>query len=199
MTWAPDYVTSVELKDYLSIQTNLRDAFIALWITTVSRNVDDATGRQFGKVASAEDRFYVPVYDRHECAWMVEIDDLQDTTGFTLEDPDGTAIAAQTSTVDGYTLLPRNAAAKGKPYTQLKIKVNPGAEVTGNGLWGWNAVPSAVKTGLFLQAARLNARVDSPFGISGSPQEQGEIRLLAQLDPDFRTSLKPLVRDWWAA
>lgn len=198
MTWAPDYVTDEELKSYIGIGDNADDAFVALWITTVSRNVDDFTGRQFGQVGAAEDRVYTPVWDRHERAWFCEIDDLQDTTGFTLEDEDGTAVPVKTSTVAGYTLLPRNAAAKGQPYTGLKLNLSTG-ELTGNGLWGWSAMPSAVKTGVLLQAARLNKRRSSPFGISGSPQEQGEIRLLAQLDPDFRTSLRPLVRDWWAA
>jgi hypothetical protein len=197
MVWKPDYCTRAELKNYLRIGDSADDVFIDVWITTVSRNVDNHCRRQFGQVAAAEDRFYTPVYDRHECAWIVNIDDLQDTTGFTLTDAGGTAIPAQTPTVDGYRLLPRNAAAKGEPYTQLKITVNPGAEVTGNGLWGWTAPPAAVKTGMFLQGARLAARRDSPFGISGSPSEQGEIRLLAQLDPDFRTSLKPLRREWW--
>lgn len=198
MTWAPDYATGVELKDYLSIQHNARDAFIALWITTVSRNVDDFCGRQFGQAASAEDRLYTPVYDRCERAWFAEIDDVQDITGLTVEDENGDAVSAHTSTVDGYTLLPRNAAAKGKPYERLKLDSSTG-EITVNVKWGWSSQPSAVKTSMFLQAARLNARVDSPFGISGSPQEQGELRLLAQLDPDFRTSLKPLQRKWWAA
>lgn len=198
MAWAPDYVTVDELKDYLRFPDNADDVFVALWVTTVSRNVDDFCGRQFGKVAAAEDRYYTPVYDRHERAWLVEIDDLQDTTGFTLADADGTAIPVQTSTVDGYTLLPRNAAAKGEPYTQLKITVSPGCEVTGNGLWGWNATPAAVKTGLMLQGNRLKARRDSAFGVAGSLEQGSEIRLLAQLDPDFKTSLKPLVRTWWA-
>lgn len=198
MTWAPDYCTRQELKDYLRLGDNANDAFIDVWITTVSRNVDDHCGRQFGRVAAAQDRYYTPVYDRHEQAWFVEIDDLQDTTGFTVTDENGTAVAAQTSTVDGYTLLPRNAAAKGQPHTRLKLTVSTG-EITGNGLWGWTAVPSAVKTGVFLQGARLNHRRSSPFGIAGSPTEGDQIRLLAQLDPDFRTSLKPLVRDWWAA
>lgn len=198
MTWKPDYVTSKELKDYLRITDNADDVFIGLWVTTVSRNIDDFTGRQFGKVDVAEDRYYTPVWDRGQGAWIAEIDDLQDTTGLTITDDNGTAVSAQSSTVDGYTLLPRNAAAVGKPYTRLKLKVRTG-ELTANGLWGWTATPSAVKAGIFLQGARLAARRDSPFGISGSPQEQGEIRLLAQLDPDFRTSLKPLVRSWWAA
>jgi hypothetical protein len=197
VTWAPDYVTATELKDYLSIPDNADDAFIALWVTTVSRNVDDFCGRQFGQT-TAEDRFYTPVWDRHERTWIVEIDDVQDTTGLTVEDDDGTAVALHTSTTDGYTLLPRNAAVKGKPYERLKLDMCTG-EICVNVKFGWSAEPSAVKTGMFLQAARLNARRRSPFGIAGSPSEGSEIRLLAQLDPDFRTSLKPLIRHWWAA
>lgn len=192
MTWKPDYCSSTELKDYLNIQNNADDAFIAIWITTVSRNVDDLCGRQFGKVATAEDRYYPTFYDRPQAAWFAEVDDLQDVTGLTLSNENGD------STTD-YVLLPRNAAANGKPYERVKLPSWSGGELTGHGLWGWSAQPAAVKTGMFLQGARLAKRRESPFGISGSPSEQGEIRLLAQLDPDFRTSLKPLRREWWAA
>lgn len=193
MTWAPDYVTSAELKDYIGIEDNVDDARVALWITTVSRNVDDFCGRQFGQT-TAESRYYPTFYDRPEAAWFAEIDDVQDTTGLTFADSDATAVDAA-----DYVLLPRNAAAKGKPYERVKLTTWSGGELTGNGKWGWSAVPAAAKVGIFLQGKRLAKRRDSPFGISGSPQEQGEIRLLAQLDPDFRTSLKPFVRNWWAA
>lgn len=191
MTWAPDYLGSEELKDYLNIQDNSADAFIALWITTASRNVDDFTGRQFGQVETLQERFYTPKYDRHEKAWFADIDDVQDTTGMTVADAAGTALSS-------YTLLPRNAAAKGKPYEQIRLATCTG-ELALEAKWGWTAVPSAVKVGLLLQAARLNARRKSPFGIAGSPAQGSEIRLLAQLDPDFKTSLKPYVRKWWAA
>lgn len=191
MTWAPDYVDSTELKNYLRITDTADDVFIAAWVTAVSRNVDDFCGRQFGKVNSAEQRYYKPVYDRHQCAWFVEIDDLQDLTGLTVLNESGTAVT-------DYVLLPRNAAVKGKPYEQMRLTVRTG-ELKITAPWGWNAVPASVKTGLFLQGARLAARRDSPFGIAGSPSEGSEVRLLAQLDPDFRTSLKPFRRDWWAA
>jgi hypothetical protein len=197
VTWAPDYVTRQELKDYLRIGDNADDAFIDAWITTVSRNVDDHCGRQFGQTV-AESRYYTPFWDRQEQAWFAEIDDVQDTTGLTVTDENGATVPALTSTVAGYQLLPRNAPAKGRPYERLKLTVSTG-EITVNVKFGWSAVPSAVKTGMFLQGARLHHRRDSPFGVAGSPEQGSEIRLLAQLDPDFRTSLKPLVRDWWAA
>lgn len=194
MTWAPDYCTTAELKQYLNITDDADNVFLATWITTVSRNVDDLCGRQFGQVAAAEDRFYPTFYDRPQAAWFANIDDLQDVTGLTFATAGGTAVAAA-----NYVLLPRNAAVKGRPYETVQLKSWSGGDVTGHGKWGWSAVPAAAKTGMFLQGARLAARRNSPFGISGSPSEQGEIRLLAQLDPDFRTSLKPYVREWWVA
>lgn len=191
MTWKPDYVTLAELKAYLHISHPNDDAFLQTWITTVSGNVNDHCGRQFGQVDAPEVRYYAPSYDRHHGAWFVDVDDVQDVTGMTV-------IAENGAAVTGYTLLPRNAAAEGRPYERLKLPTATG-EVAASARWGWTTVPAAVSTGMFLQSARLAARRDSPFGIAGSPSEGSEIRLLAQLDPDFRTSLKPLRRNWWAA
>lgn len=190
MTWAPDYAVLSDLKSYLRITDATDDVFVALWITTASRNVDDFCGRQFGKVAAPEARKYTGTWDRHLCKYVYEIDDLQDIAGLAVVDKNGTAVT-------DYELHPVNALVKGKPYERIITSVCGPLTITGP--WGWTAVPSAVKTGLFLQAARLSVRRDSPFGVAGSPSEGSEIRLLAKLDPDFRTSLKPLQREWWAA
>lgn len=189
MTWAPDYCTTAELRSYLGISDNADDVFVALWVTTVSRNVDDFCGRQFGQVAALETREYRAEYDLHEGVWCAEIDDVQDVDDLTVVD-------ANANEITGYTLLPVNAVKKGRPYTRIQV---PGAgPYTIDALWGWTAVPSSVKVGIFLQASRLKARRNSPFGIAGSPEQGSEIRLLAQLDPDFKISLKPYVRSWWA-
>lgn len=191
MTWQPDYCTSAELKSYLNISDSADDAFVALWITTASRNVDDYCGRQFGQVAIAEARTYTPQWDRHLCKYVTDIDDLQDTTGLAIVD-------SNSDTVTDYTLEPVNASQKGRPYERITTTTRTG-DLTPTALWGWSSVPSAAKVGLLLQAARLNSRRNSPFGVAGSPMEGSQVRLLAQLDPDFRTSLKPFVRNWWAA
>jgi hypothetical protein len=198
MPWAPDYAEPPELKSYLRIDDTADDAFIALWITTVSGNVNDFTRRQFGQVDALEARTYTPVYDRHLCAHVLVVDDVQDVTGLTIVDEEGTAVT-------GHTYEPVNAVKKGRPYERLILGSAASSftgDLTVSALWGWTAAsvgPTVAKTGLFLQAARLAARRDSPFGIAGSPSEGSEIRLLAQLDPDFKTSLKPLRREWWAA
>jgi hypothetical protein len=197
VTWAPDYVTRAELKSYLRVGDNADDAFIDAWVTTVSRNVDDFCGRQFGQTAAAEERTYETVWDRHQRLYVAYVDDVQDVTGLTVTYEDGTAETAWTSTVDGYRLWPRNAAQKGVPFE--RITVPSASPITVEVKWGWTAVPSAVPTGVYLQGARLAARRDSPFGLAGSPSEGNAVQLWARLDPDFITSLKPLRRDWWTA
>lgn len=193
MPWAPDYATVDQVKDYLRIDLDDTedDTFIALWITAVSRNIDEHCGRQFGSVA-AQTRYYRPVYDRAACEWRATIDDLYDVTGLVVARPGGAVLAA-----DAFELSPDNAPAKGRPYERIVLP-GPGRYAV-TAPWGWPVVPAAVPTAIFLQAARLAARRDSPFGVAGSPSEGAEMRLLAQLDPDFRTTLKPLRRKWWAA
>lgn len=192
MPWAPDYSTPQLVTDYLDVDTGSVDAYVGMWITTVSRNVDDFCHRQFGKTDAPEERYYTPVWDRRDQCWYVDVDDLDGAAAadLVIEDDSG-------QTVTGAVLLPRNAAVKGRPYERLRLNVATG-EIAGTAVWGWSAVPAAVPTALLLFAARLNARMDSPFGIAGSPSEGSEIRLLAQLDPDFRTVLKPWRRMWWA-
>jgi len=193
VTWAPDYTTTELLKSYLEIEADdtADDAFIALWVTTASRNVDDFCGRQFGQTEAAEDRTYLAAaYDADERAWTVTIDDLFDADDLT--------VATESGAAGTFELWPRNAPQKGRPYERLLVGAR-GRYDLGGVRWGWPEVPAAVSVGMLLQAARLEARRGSPFGIAGSPSEGNEARLLAQLDPDFRTSLRPLRRKWWAA
>lgn len=189
MAWRPDYLNADELKGFLRIDDAADDVFIARWISAASRSIDNATGRQFGQVGAAIDRFYTPVYDRDERAYFAEIDDIQDVTGLTVQDENGNDLT--------YKLLPRNAPADGEPYTRMRVAV--GDEITVHALFGWSAVPDVVPAALLMQANRLAARRDSPFGIAGSPSEGSELRLLARLDPDVELTLRPVVRKWWAA
>jgi hypothetical protein len=66
------------------------------------------------------------------------------------------------------------------------------------GLFGWAAIPDAIKLATMIQASRLFARRHAPFGILGSPETGGELRLLERLDADLMTSVRPYVRMWGA-
>lgn len=200
MAWAPDYVTATELKTYLRLSDADDDALVAQVITAASRAVDHHCNRQFGTAGGA--RYYRPLWDRQSSRWTVVIDDLTDDTGMAIAiDTEGDDTFAGAVTL--YTLLPRNAEANGRPWTQLAIShlsdvqpCRPTVEevrVTVDA-WGWTAVPTAVKEATMLQAARFYTRRDAPFGVAGSPDTGSELRLLARLDPDVAVSLRAYVR-----
>ena len=203
MAWAPDYATSAELKSYTRITDTADDAQIALAITASSRAIDLDTNRQFGSVSPAAQRFYTGRWDRRAARWMVEIDDLMSTTNFAAITVDSEGVTV--GTIDDYVLEPRNAAAKGRPWTRLLIRPNStfkpsGArdEVAITALWGWTAVPDAIKQACLLQANRFLSRRQSPYGVTGSPELGSELRLLSRVDPDVSVILAPY-RRWWAA
>lgn len=188
MAWEPDYATAAELKAYLRVADAIDDTQVALAISSASRAVDQHTNRQFGVVAAGTARVYSARWDRERGRWVVPIDDLMSTAGLTV------VVAA--GAVDLYTLEPRNAAADGRPWTRLVVDplaasqpVGDEYEFTITGLWGWTAVPAKIKQATLLQASRILMRRDAPFGISGSPGVQGELRLLAKVDPDVAVLL----------
>jgi hypothetical protein len=194
--WAPDYTTLAAAKGYLRINDNVDDVQLAVWITAASRAVDRKTNRQFGSVAAPVVRTYrrTPYYDPTTGLWLLEIDDLQDATGLTVN---GTAFAAA-----GAVLLPDNAAADGKPYERIGMSSwptpsspgSPALNALSSGRWGWAATPTQVTGAVWLQLSRWSARRDSPLGVAGSPDQGSELRLLARLDPDVATTLAGLSR-----
>jgi hypothetical protein len=202
MAWAPDYATSAQLKSYRRVSDIEDDAQIALAITAASRAIDQATGRQFGKVDAAEDRFYRARFDN---AWVcnIEIDDLMDDTGLTIS-LDPLRDESWSEQITMFVLRPRNAAQTARPWTEITIPyastVQPyrGDEVKVHAVWGWSAVPATIEQACLLQASRFLSRRDSPFGIAGSPQTGSELRLLAKADPDVVVMVRDYMRTWGA-
>lgn len=226
MTWKPDYATSDELKAYARIPLGDTedDAQVALAVTAASRAIDRATGRQFGAVASAQDRFYTAEWrpGRHQRGhselvftvapvpgvfgphghWAVDIDDVADDTGLIVS-YDTSADGTYPLTVTDYRLTEINAAADGMPWTGLRF--GPAVDVHGvefgvkvHAIFGWTEVPDTIKQACLLQASRLLSRRDSPYGVAGSPEAGTEIRLLPKLDPDVALTVRPYYR-WWGS
>lgn len=193
MAWKPDYVTVEELAAYAQIPDLEDTEQLALAVSSASRAVDRYTHRQFGFLASAQERRYTARWNRRRCRWVVSVDDLQDTAGLTV-------------TIDGatvtYTAEPLNAVDDGRPYERLVIDpasvgkpTGEDGEVVATAKWGWTAVPDPVKQATLLQASRLHWRRNAPAGVAGSPDSGSEVRLLARLDPDLCTTLHDFVRD----
>jgi hypothetical protein len=193
MVWAPDYLTTDELKDYVRVGDSTDNVELGLAIAAASRAVDNHCHRQFGLTATAEERTYTPVWDRHLGRWLVDVDDFQTAVGFEIEQ-DGVALT-------GYTSEPVNAPQKGQPWVRLTFptgSLTTATDVQVTAQWGWTAVPTPVKLATALQAHRFASRRNSPFGVAGSPDVGSELRLLARLDVDVSVALGPFVRRWGA-
>jgi len=55
-------------------------------------------------------------------------------------------------------------------------------------------VPGPIHQACLIQTNRLIMRRDAPFGVAGSPEVGSEVRLLARLDPDVETMVRPYMR-----
>jgi hypothetical protein len=184
------YTTGSAVKSALGIVDSGSDAELDLVIESVSRMIDDYTGRFFynaGTVVSyynADEYLTLPVDD------IVSVSSLQAD-----EDADGTY--ETTWAVTDYALTPYNAAQTGRPYTGIEattygartfpVAVTKGVKLTA--VRGWSAVPKPVETAAIIQSGRIFNRRNTPFGIAGAP-EVGQLRLLARLDPDVEQMLR---------
>lgn len=194
MAWKPSYITEDELAVYLDGEGAEYDsAMLPLWAATASRAVDQYAGRQFGSSGTVQVREYEAVSQRATGAVLAYIDDLYSSVGLTVTDA-----ADEPITADYYRLGDRNAILNGQVYTTICVG-RPGPITLSSDKWGWPVVPDSVKVATFIQAARLAFRQASPHGIAGSPDAGSEQRLLATLDPDLKTSVRPYCRKWYAA
>src|SRR5688500_389914 len=102
-----DYATLAEFKTYLRAPADASadDTLMEMALSSASRAIDQATGRQFGSLTPAEARYYY-VY-REGSDYYVDIEDLFDITGLTVCCSSG---VETWDTELEYSRLPWNAA-----------------------------------------------------------------------------------------
>lgn len=187
------YATLAEVKAALRISDTIDDSLLETAIESASRLVDGYAGRNFYSSGSAV-RYFAP-----DTAVVTEIDDLISlTTLETSSNLDTTYDITWTSA--DYQLEPLNGKVDGLtgwPSTRIRavgnylFGMNIGeACVKVTGVWGWSAVPIAVKQATVIQASRIFKRLDSPLGVLSSP-DLGYIRVGTRLDPDVQQLVEP--------
>jgi len=172
------YATPDELKSRLGIGDTVDDFELQLAVEAASRSVDEICGRYFWR--GTDTRTYVPI-----SIYGQQIDDLVSVTTFKT-DSTGSGTYDQTW-VQGpdYMLTVSyaqyNTAAKGEqwPYNGFTILgptfvpyVWPWSHqnrIQISGVFGWPAVPLAVRQATLIAAADLFKLKDAPFGVLGSP------------------------------
>jgi hypothetical protein len=180
------YATLNEIKASARITDTIDDNLLELAVESASRMIDSYTQRYFYNAGTAV-RLFVP-----QDNYVTEIDDAISISKIETSDGDNFGVTWQTK---DYQLEPLNGIVDGltgHPATRIRavddflFNVLAGeATVRVTGVWGWSAVPIAVKQATIIQAARIFKRNDSPLGIAGFG-DMGVIRVGSQLDPDVR-------------
>ena len=185
------YCSLADVKASARITDNVDDAMLELAVESASRLVDSYTQRYFYNAGTAT-RLFTP-----QDSYITEIDDLVSIT--TLQTSDGDNFGTTWASKD-YQLEPLNGVVDGLtgyPATRIRAiddflfnYLDGEATVRITGVWGWSAVPTAVKQATVIQASRIFKRNDSPLGIAGFG-EMGAVRVGTQLDPDVKQLIEP--------
>jgi hypothetical protein len=185
------YASLSEIKASARITDSVDDALLELAVESASRLIDSYTQRYFYNAGTAT-RLFAPLDN-----YVTEIDDLISLS--VLQTSDGDTFGTTWATKD-YQLEPLNGVVDGltgHPATRIRAVddflfnlLDLEATVRITGVWGWSAVPTAVKQATIIQAARIFKRNDSPTGIVGFG-DMGAVRVGVQLDPDVKHLVDP--------
>jgi hypothetical protein len=199
------YATLAELKQFVSIPAadTADDTTLQLALDSASQQVDAFCDRTFTVDGTPTTRLYSATDQGR-----LEVDPIGTLTGLVVKTDDNDDGTFETTWVrdTDFRLEPTNAAAGGDPWTRLialgprlfpRLQYRPGVSVTAAFGWPGGVAPAAVKHAALLQASRTWKRKDAPFGVAGSVEFGSEVRLLAKLDPDVESLLRPYRRSWW--
>jgi len=188
------YATLGELKASLRLQDALDDDLLSLAIEAASREIDGYCERVFYSTSAT--RVYAPTN-----IYTVTTDDIISVT--TLKSSsDGVTYDITWATSD-YQLEPLNNVAGGlvTPFTRIRATGNylmptfsvgtfyeGEALIQVTGVFGWSAIPAAIRQATVILAMRLFKRLDSPMGVISN--DLGSMRV-GRVDPDVEALLSP--------
>jgi hypothetical protein len=185
------YATLSEVKASLRLTDTIDDALLETAIESASRMIDGFTARTFSNAGTAVRNF----------AATDEINLIIDDAITVLE-------VASTDEVGGiytiwkptdFQLEPINSRSDGlyMPFTSIRAVndylwpvVDQQALVRITAVYGFPAVPIAIKQATVIQSSRLYKRLDSPLGVAGFG-DMGAIRIGRYLDPDVEQLVMP--------
>jgi hypothetical protein len=199
------YATLAELKGFVGIPVLdvVDDVTLQLALDSASLMVDKFCDRSFLADAEPTVRVYSPTDN-----WRLDVDPISSVTGLVVktdDNNDGTYETTWTINTD-FRLEPANASNAGEPWDRIvtlgsrwfpRLRYRPGVQVTARFGWPGGVAPTPVKQATLIQASRYWKRKDAPFGVAGSVEFGSEVRLLAKLDPDVESLLRPYRRNWW--
>jgi len=188
------YATLAEFKAAVGITDSTDDAALQSVLDATDTLIDLYCDRKTGFGTASETRYYTA----EDWEYVLTDDLVSVTTLQTDDDANGTYETTWTSGTD-YVLAPRNAALDGFPYTEIDTSVTwprnfpkdvyLGVKVVG--VFGFPSVPAAVKQAEIIQAGAVWNSRTAPFGVIGSADLGGILRMSRALHPEAALILEP--------
>ena len=188
------YATLAEFKAAFGITDSTDDAALQSVLDATDTLIDLYCDRKTGFGTASETRYYTA----EDWEYVLTDDLVSVTTLQTDDDANGTYETTWTSGTD-YVLAPRNAALDGFPYTEIDTSVTwprnfpkdvyIGVKVVG--VFGFPSVPAAVKQAEIIQAGAVWNSRTAPFGVIGSADLGGILRMSRALHPEAALILEP--------
>ena len=185
------YASRADVKAALRITDSVDDSLLEMAIESASRLIDGYTYRYFYNAGTATRDFVA------SDSYLTIIDDLISLSELKTTDEIGSEYVTWGSA--DYQLRPVNGKQDGLnvPYTSILSTddllfniLGEQALVRVTGVWGWTAVPIAIKQATVIQSSRIYKRLDSPLGVAGFG-DLGAIRVGRALDPDVEQLVMP--------
>jgi hypothetical protein len=185
------YCSLSDVKAALRITDPVDDSLLEMAVESASRLIDGYTYRYFYNAGTATRDFVA------EDSYLTIIDDLISISELKTTDEIGSEYV--TWSAADYQLQPVNGRIDGLvvPYTSILStddllfnKLGEQALVRVTGVWGWSAIPIAIKQATIIQSSRIYKRLDSPLGVAGFG-DLGAIRVGRSLDPDVEQLVMP--------
>ena len=188
------YATLAQFKAAVGITDTTDDTALQAVLDATDTLIDLYCDRKTGFGTASETRYYTAeAYEYCLTDDLVSITTLQ-----TDDDANGTYETTWTAGTD-YVLAPRNAALDGFPYTEIDTSVTwprnfpkdvyLGVKVVG--VFGFPSVPAAVTQAEIIQAGAVWNSRTAPFGVIGSADLGGILRMSRALHPEAALILEP--------
>ena len=189
------YATLAEFKSSIGITDSTDDTALQSVLDSADQLINNYVDTKVGfGVTSSQTRYYTAT------RWDFVLTDPIVTVTALATDINGDGTYSQAWTSNDYVLAPRNAALDSRPYTEIDVSPFSGGtlnfptgylEVKVTGTFGWPSVPAAVKQAALIQAGAIWSSRTAPFGVIGSQDLGGVLRMSAALHPEARVLLEP--------
>jgi hypothetical protein len=189
------YCTLAELKAALRVADSIDDSLLELAIESASREIDGYCERVFYSTSGT--RVYAPTN-----VYYMNTDDIVSIT--TLKSSSDGVTYDTTWTTSDYQLEPLNGVAGGlvgHPATRIRAVgdyllpawatgtiYNLEASMQVVGVFGWSAIPAAIRQATVILAMRIFKRLDAPLGMITN--DMGSMRV-GRFDPDVEALVMP--------